>query len=500
MAVTLDTLISLCKRRGLVFQSSEIYGGLAATYDYGPLGVQFKRNIRDAWWRAMVERRDDIEGIEAAILMHPRVWEVSGHVANFNDPLVDCKSCRRRFRADHIWVAKITGPEGQDWGEVGPILASSLPEAVDGAATKKFKKKGAPEGTQIDAQTVADNPGSEVARCPDCGGDLTESRQFNLMFRTFVGPVEDKGNQVYLRPETAQGIFVNYDNVQTTMRRKLPFGIAQIGKSFRNEVTTKAFIFRMLEFEQMEMEYFVTPGSDEEWYPYWQKERLNWFKGLGVNPENLRLRDHEADELAHYSKACSDVEYKFPFGWSELEGIANRTDFDLSRHEEGSGKRLKYYDQANDRHVTPYVIEPAVGVDRCFMTFLCDSYREEELEKGKRTVLGLHPDLAPIKAAVFPLLRNRDELVTKAKKLAADLREFVPTRYDDTAAIGKLYRRQDEVGTPLCVTVDMDSLEDQAVTVRHRDTMEQERVAMDQLPRFCQDKLAAMRKELNFAD
>jgi glycyl-tRNA synthetase len=497
MALTIETIISLCKRRGFVFQSSEIYGGLASTYDYGPLGAVLKRNIKDAWWRAMVDERDDIEGLDASILMHPRVWEASGHVENFNDPLVDCKACRKRFRADRIWVVSLIGPNGEDWGEVGPIEAGSAPDAIEAAIHKEYKKKGAPEGLQTNPRTVAEVPQSKRTRCPECGGELTEAREFNMMFRTTLGAVEETGLSVYMRPETAQGIFVNFDNVQTSMRRKLPFGIAQIGKSFRNEVTTKSFIFRTLEFEQMELEYFVMPGEDMEMYDYWRNQRFNWYKRYGMNPDNLRLRDHEKSELAHYAKGCCDVEYKFPFGWSELEGIANRTDFDLKQHAKCSGKRMEYYDQPNDRHVVPYVIEPSAGVDRSLLAFLCNAYEEEQLENGPRVVMRFHPDLAPLKAAVFPLLRNRPELVEKGKALAADLRKFFPARYDDTAAIGKLYRRQDEIGTPLGITVDVESLEDQCVTVRHRDTMVQDRIPMERLAEFCTDKLNLMRQEFS---
>ena len=496
MAPTLEEIISLCKRRGFIFQSSEIYGGLASAYDYGPLGVALKRNITNAWWRSMVESRDDIEGIETTILMHPRVWEASGHVENFTDPLVDCRQCRKRFRADHLWLVRITGPEGENWGEYGPYLSQDNDEPIAAAQKKKFRKKEPPEGTKIEPISVDTLPTAAGSQCPECGGELTEAREFNLMFRTQLGSVAGSGQDVYMRPETAQGMFVNFDNVQTTMRRKLPFGIAQIGKSFRNEVTTKSFIFRTLEFEQMEMEYFVEPGADDEYYEYWRNERHAWYKRIGIRPKNLRLRDHEDKELAHYAKACCDVEYQFPFGWSELEGIANRTDFDLKRHAEVSGKRLDYFDQPNNRHLVPYVIEPAAGATRTTLAAICDAYREEELEKGKRVVLAFHPDLAPIKAAVFPLLRNRDELVEKAKGLADDLRKRFPARYDDTAAIGKLYRRQDEIGTPLGITVDVDSLEDQKVTVRHRDTMEQDRIAIDQVGRFCEDKLQAMRDEM----
>ncbi|MBN1867564.1 glycine--tRNA ligase [Candidatus Sumerlaeota bacterium] len=495
MALTIDILVSLCKRRGFVFQSSEIYGGLAATYDYGPLGIALKRNVTNAWWRAMVEQRDDIEGIESAILMHPRVWEASGHVESFHDPLVDCKGCKKRFRADHLWVAAIVGPEGQDWGTVGPVETQDKGDALEALTKKKFKKKTPPEGTRIEVRDLQEAKGAgDAFKCPECGNELTAARQFNLMFRTTLGAVEETGTDVYLRPETAQGMFVNFENIVTTMRRKLPFGIAQIGKSFRNEVTTKSFTYRTLEFEQMEMEYFVMPGTDEEWYKYWLDERYKWYRGLGMRSENMRMREHEKDELAHYARACCDVEYNFPFGWSELEGIANRADYDLKQHAKCSGKRIDYFDQPNDTHLTPYVIEPAAGATRATLAFLCDAYREGEVRGEKRVVLALHPDLAPVKAAVFPLLRNRPELVEKARAIADDLRKRFPARYDDTAAIGKLYRRQDEIGTPLGITVDVDSLEDQCVTVRHRDTMEQDRVPMERVAQFCTDKLDAMRQ------
>ena len=495
MPLTIDTMIGLCKRRGFIFQDSEIYGGLASAYDYGPLGVALKRNITNAWWKSMVEDRDDIEGIETTILMHPRVWEASGHVQNFTDPLVDCKGCKKRFRADHLWIVTITGPDGQDWGTYGPILSQDPGDAIAPAQKKKFRKKPPPEGTQF--ATVALNeetPGD--ARCPECGNELTESRQFNMMFQTTLGSVAGQGSTVHMRPETAQGMFTNFDNVLTSMRRKLPFGIAQIGKSFRNEVTTKSFTYRTLEFEQMELEYFVMPGAETEAYQYWQQERYGWYKRHGMRDDHMRLREHEQKELAHYAVACCDIEYEFPFGWSELEGIASRTDYDLKVHAEASGKRLEYYDQPSDRHVVPYVIEPAAGATRSTLAFLCDAYHEEEVRGQKRVVLKFHPDLAPIKAAVFPLLRNRPEILKNAKALAADLRRHFPARYDDTAAIGKLYRRQDEIGTPLGITVDVDTLEDQQVTVRHRDTMEQDRIPIDRVVDFCTEKLDAMRREM----
>jgi glycyl-tRNA synthetase len=415
----IDKIVSLAKRRGFVFPSSEIYGGINALYDYGPLGVELKRNIRNSWWRAMVELRDDVFGIESSIIMHPRVWEASGHVSNFTDPMVDCKQCKMRWRADHL----------------------------------------------------------ETDRCPNCGGELTEARQFNLMFKTFIGPVEDSAAQVFLRPETAQGMFVNFQNVANTTRRRIPFGIAQNGRSFRNEISPGNFIFRLREFEQMEMEYFVEPGTDDEWFAYWRQQRYDWYLSLGVRAERLRLRDHDRDELSHYSKATTDVEYLFPWGWGELEGIANRTDFDLQRHQEFSGKDLKYFDDLNQKHYLPYVIEPAVGVDRILITLMLDAYDEEEVRGETRAVLRFHPAVAPVQVAVLPLSK-KEVLVEVARPLAQELRQRFAVEYDDSQSIGRRYRRQDEIGTPLCITVDFDTLEDRAVTIRHRDTMEQVRVPL----------------------
>lgn len=428
----MDVLVSLCKRRGFIFQSSDIYGGLGSVWDYGPLGVELKNNIKQAWWRAMVWERSDMEGLDAAIFMHPLVWKASGHIDSFTDPLVDCKSCKKRFRADDL--------QNQE-------------------------------------------------SCPECGGELTEPRMFNLMFKTFMGPVEETAAIIYLRPETAQGIFVNFDNILTAMRRKLPFGIAQIGKSFRNEITPGNFIFRTREFEQMEIEFFVEPGTDQQWHEYWVQERLNWYKRFGIKAENLRLREHAPDELAHYAKACVDIEYNFPIGWSELEGIANRTDYDLRQHSQVSGKDLSYFDDEERTRYIPYVIEPSAGVDRTLLAVLNDAYREEVVKGEKRVVLEFHPALAPIKVAVFPLLKNKPQIVELAKKIAADLRPHFPTTYDDTASIGKLYRRQDEIGTPWCVTVDVQSLEDQQVTVRDRSTMQQIRIPIDRVKSFIKEKL-----------
>jgi len=428
--VELDTIASLCKRRGFIFPSSEIYGGFESTWDYGPLGVELKRNVKAAWWKAMVQERDDIVGIETSILMSPLVWQASGHASHFTDALVECKNCHKRFRVDDL----------------------------------------------------------TSTTCENCGGELTEPRQFNTMFKTFVGAVEDEALVTWLRPETAQGMFVNFDNVLTTTRRKLPFGIAQQGKAFRNEITTGNFIFRTREFEQMEMEYFCQPGTDDEWYDYWRNERLSWFHRFGIRPENIRLREYAPDELAHYSSGTTDVEYHYPWGWGELEGIAKRTDYDLRKHAEHSGKNLSYFVEETGEHIVPYVVEPAVGVDRCVLIYLLDAYREEEVRGEKRTLLRLHPYLAPIKVAVLPLSRN-EKLTPAARGVWEILRPQFMTQFDDAQSIGRRYRHQDEIGTPLCVTVDFDTLEDQAVTIRERDSMKQLRVPIANL-------IAALRERL----
>ena len=429
----MDKVVSLAKRRGFVFPSSEIYGGLESCWDYGPLGSRMKTSIKSYWMHSMTQRHANIEPVEASILMHPKVWVASGHVAEFSDPLVDCKNCRARFRADEM---------------------------------KKDPK---------DPETP----------CPNCGnkGSLTEPRAFNLMFKTFMGPLEDDSAVVYLRPETAQGSYVNFHNVQTTARHKLPFGIAQIGKAFRNEITTKNFIFRTREFEQMEMQYFVKPGDDEEWYERWKEERMAWYRGLGVREENLRFHEHGPGELAHYAKAAVDVEYQFPFGWKELEGIHNRTDFDLKRHQEHCGKNLEYFDDQSREKFIPYVVETASGCDRSFLVLLVDAYREEEIEGEKRTVLKLDPRIAPFKAAIFPLVK-RDGMPELAHEVCDDLRTAFPVFYDESGAVGRRYRRQDEAGTPFCVTIDSQTLEDRSATVRDRDTMQQERVALDKLEAY----------------
>lgn len=428
----MDKIVSLCKRRGFIFQSSDIYGGLSNTWDYGPYGVELKNNVKRAWWRSCVYERDDIFGMDAAILMHPKVWEASGHIENFFDLKSDCRSCKKRFKA-------------------------------------------------------ADLRGSK--KCPECAGELTEARPFNLMFKTYHGPVEEATNAIYMRPETAQGMFVNFLNILDSKHPKLPFGLAQIGKAFRNEITPGNFTFRTREFEQMEIEYFVRPQEAEKKYNEWIGYRLDWYFTLGLKKENLRKLQHEKDELAHYALACTDIEYNFPFGWSELEGIANRTDFDLKQHSLVSGKELKYFDDAAKERFYPYIIEPSGGVDRSVLAFLTDAYFEEKVKEDTRVVLKLHKELAPVKVAVLPLLRNRPEIVELARKISGDLKKCFITVYDDTGAIGKLYRRQDEVGTLYCVTVDVQSLEDRQVTVRDRDTMQQERVSLDRLKDYLFHKL-----------
>ncbi len=494
--VDMDTLVSLCKRRGFIFQSSEIYGGFGSAWDYGPLGVELKGNVKKVWWRDLVQKREDIVGLDASILMSPQVWVASGHVEKFTDPLVDCKSCKLRFRADDIVVWEIYGVRGNTKkflgliSEINPSRKSMSPETED-KETKLLEQQGFKRYDSGQKSFKEFGSPSKIP-CPNCGsvGTLTEARQFNTMFKTFVGPVEDDASVAYLRPETAQGIFVNFPSVQSATRRKLPFGIAQIGKAFRNEITPGNFTFRTREFEQMEIEYFVKPGTDEECFDYWVEERLSWYKRYGIREENLRLREHGPGELSHYSKRTFDIEYNFPFGWSELEGIANRTDFDLRQHAEFSGKDMTYFDEETGEHIYPYVIEPSGGVDRAALAFLVDAYHDEEVRGRKRVLLRLHRDLAPVKVAVLPLLRNRPEVVALAQEIARDLRSHFVVLYDDTASIGRLYRRQDEIGTPYCVTVDVQSLEDRAVTVRERDSMEQVRPSIAELKDMLLGKLS----------
>ena len=435
----MDTLVSLAKRRGFIFQSSEIYGGTGSVWDYGPLGVELKNNVKARWWQTMVRERDDVEGLDAAILMHPKVWEASGHVSGFSDPLVDCKACKARFRADKI---------------------------QDTACPRKPSKKPGEHG--------------------DC--QLTEPRQFNLMFKTFMGPVEDSAAVVYLRPETAQGIFVNFLNVQQATRQKVPFGIAQIGKAFRNEITPGNFTFRTREFEQMEMQFFCKPGSDERFFEEWREVRWNWWRSLGMAEDKLRFKPHE--KLAHYAKAAGDIEFLFPFGFGEVEGIHNRTDFDLTRHTEYSGKSLQVHDEETKEKYTPFVVETAAGASRGFMAFLCNAYDEETVGGEQRVVMHLHPKLAPIKVAVLPLV-NKDGMPELATALEADLRRSMKTFYDDSGAVGRRYRRQDEIGTPFCVTIDSETLTDQTVTIRERDSMEQIRLPMANVRAYVAERLLA---------
>jgi glycyl-tRNA synthetase len=429
--LTMDKLVSLCQRRGFIFPSSDIYGGLSGCWDYGPVGVELKRNVKAAWWRSIVQDRDDMLGIDTSILMNPKVWEASGHVTSFSDPLVECKNCHLRWKADDL----------------------------------------------------------KENKCPSCGGELTEERMFNTMFKTFIGPVEEDAAVVYLRPETAQGMFVNFQNAVSTGRKRLPFGIAQQGKAFRNEITTGNFIFRSREFEIMEFEYFVKPGTDEKWWNYWVEERFNWYIKLGVNKDHIKLHHKKKEDLAHYALAGADIEYNYPWGWAELEGLANRTDYDLKQHATASGKSMEYYDDETKEHYVPYVVEPSVGVDRALLVFLCDAYDEEPDKDEIRTVLHFHPDIAPIKVAVLPLSK-KEQLNALAKDVFEGIRACTTAQYDDTQSIGRRYRRQDELGTPYCVTVDFQSLEDRQVTIRERDTMDQIRVPIAAVSQTLVAKLA----------
>jgi glycyl-tRNA synthetase len=453
----MDKIISLAKRRGFIFPSSEIYGGLNSCYDYGPLGVELKNNVKRLWWKTMVQENADIVGLDSSILMHPKIWEASGHIASFTDPLVDCKKCRKRFRADHLLEAARA---------LKPQYLKEEPKDV-----------------------------SEL-KCPECAGDLTAKRDFNLMFKTFMGAVEDTASQIYLRPETAQGIYVNFENVQQSMRKKIPFGIAQIGKAFRNEITPGNYTFRTREFEQMEMQWFVNPKEADHWFEVWKERRKNWYLALGIKADNLRFRPHAKDELAHYAKAAFDVEYNFPFGWKELGGIHNRGDWDLSRHTKFSGHDFTYRDEAAGESFIPWIIETSAGADRAALAFLCDAYTEidggrtttTESNKEMEVVLRLHPALAPIKAAVLPLSK-KPELTKVAEDLLVKLSPHFMTAYDEVSSIGRRYRRQDEIGTPYCITVDFETLQDQAVTVRDRDTMKQERISLAEVAKYLQDKL-----------
>lgn len=467
----MESVISLCKRRGFIYPGSEIYGGLNGFWDYGPLGSELKRNVRDAWWRNIVQSRENVVGLDAAIIMHPKAWEASGHIGGFSDPMIDCRTCKKRYKADNFCEE-----QGKELltGENGSFI---LPEGV---------------------------------KCTSCGSvDLTEPRAFNLMFKTFVGPMEDETSVAYLRPETAQGIFVQFSNVVATSRQKIPFGIAQIGKAFRNEVNPRNFTFRSREFEQMELEFFIEPGTDKEWHTYWVNERMAWYKSIGLPPESLTFDVHPESKLAHYATACTDIAYEFPFGIQELEGVAARGNFDLSQHQKFSGKSMEYFDQDRNEKYIPHVIEPSAGVDRITLALLCNAFTEEWISKdpdskevvkaepGKqapdgyesRIVMKFAPKIAPVKVAVFPLLKNKPELVQKAREIFEQLNRYWPCFWDQAGAIGRRYRRQDEIGTPYGITVDFDSLEDNTVTLRDRDTMEQERVAIDNLVGTFHDKL-----------
>ena len=452
---TMEKIVALCKNRGYVYAGSEIYGGLANSWDFGPLGVEFKNNVKKAWWRKFVQESPYNVGLDSAILMNPQVWVASGHVGGFSDPLMDCRDCKTRHRADKL-IEDQTGvsPEGWDFGRM-----------------QEFVKE-------------------HAVKCPECGSqNFTDIRSFNLMFKTFQGVTEDAKSQIYLRPETAQGIFVNFANIQRTTRKKVPFGVAQVGKSFRNEITPGNFIFRIREFEQMELEFFCKPGTDLEWFAYWRQFCHDWLLNLGLKDENLRLRDHEPEELSFYSKATTDFEFLFPFGWGELWGVADRTDYDLTQHQNASGKSLEYFDPETNEHYLPYVVEPSLGADRVALAFLCDAYDEEVVDAAKndiRVVLRLHPALAPFKACVLPLSKKLGE---QAGKVYDELRRHFMVDYDDAGSIGKRYRRQDEIGTPFCITYDFDSAEDGCVTIRDRDTMEQQRVSIDSLVDFLEKKI-----------
>lgn len=475
----LEKIVSLAKRRGFIFQSSEIYGGLNGCWDYGPLGVEMLRNLKDAWWRAMTQR-GDIEGLDASILMHPKVWEASGHVQNFSDPMVDCRECKSRYRVDHLFAEmsekKLKSITKSLALETRDFTKEQLAELVTGMIE---------QNDSIFASLVE----QELIPCPNCGRTktFTVPRSFNLMFETYVGPVKDDSNVVYLRPETAQGIFVNFLNVMQSSRQKIPFGICQIGKSFRNEINTKNFLFRTREFEQMEMQFFCKSGSDDAFFESWRETRWNWWRGLGMPETKLRFRPHE--KLAHYAKAAGDIEFEFPFGFGEIEGIHNRTNFDLTRHQEFSGKSLQVHDEETKEKYTPFVVETAAGASRGFMAFLCNGYEEETVNDEQRVVLRLHPFLAPVKVAVFPLV-NKDGMPELANELERDLRKSMKSFYDESGAVGRRYRRMDEIGTPFCVTIDSDTLTDQTVTIRERDSMQQVRVAMSAVKGYINERLS----------
>lgn len=484
----LDQIVSLSKARGFIYQSSEIYGGLGAVYDYGPLGVELKRNIRDFWWKTMTQHHDNIVGVDAAVFMHPKVWEASGHVEGFNDPMIDDKQSKKRYKADMVieqYIEKLR-KDGKD------DEADEVQQKLDTAGSR--------EGLCEDLYDIIME---HEINAPESGAfDWTEVRQFNLMFKTHFGATSsgDDDDIVYLRPETAQGIFVNYKNVLDTSRQQIPFGIAQIGKAFRNEVVARQFVFRMREFEQMEMQYFIKPGTDREEYKKWSEKRFEWHKALGIREKNLKMEPHPEDKLAHYAVEAADIEYKFPIGWQEVEGVHNRTDFDLGRHQEYSGKKMEYFDQQNQERYVPYVIETSIGLDRCVLMTLCDAYREEEVDGDKRTVLKLHPRLAPTKVGVFPLIK-KEKLQNLAHEIAEDLKQDYNVLYDEKGSIGKRYRRQDEAGTPFCITVDFEGVEDldegeeKTVTIRYRDDMSQDRVPVSRIHEVIREKMNSWKPE-----
>lgn len=450
----MNKIVALCKRRGFIYQNSEVYGGMANTWDYGPMGVELKKNIKDTWWKNFVQERDNIVGLDSAIIMHPETWEASGHLRNFNDALIDCKTCKSRFRADHV---------------------------IEDALNIDVEGKTEDEMTEI----IHEN---EI-KCPVCGSvDWTKARSFNLMFKTFQGVVEDSTSVVYLRPETAQGIFVNFKNIVDTTRVSLPFGIGQIGKAFRNEITPGNFIFRVREFEQMELEFFVKAGEDDDWFDYWRTYPMEWLTNLGLSKDNLKYSDHPVEKLAHYSKATTDILFKFPFGWEELWGIANRTDFDLNAHIKQSGKKLTVFDNEKGEHIVPYVIEPSVGVDRLLLAFLVEAYTEDVVDGAERVYLNLKPEIAPIKAAVFPLTK-KEPLTEMAKEIYNKLNKVFNVEYDQSGSIGKRYRRQDEIGTPYCITVDFDSIDDRKVTIRDRNTLNQDRIDIEKVKDYLIEKI-----------
>lgn len=483
---SLDKIVSLAKARGFIFQSSDIYGGLGAVYDYGPLGVELKRNIQDLWWKAMTQQHENIVGVDAAIFMHPKVWEASGHVEGFNDPMIDDKQSKKRYRADMLIEGHIAKLRSDDKAEE----ADELQQQLDTAGSRK--------GLCEDLHEIIIE---QEIRAPESGAfDWTNVRQFNLMFKTQFGATSSGSEEddiVYLRPETAQGIFVNFKNVMDTSRQQIPFGIAQMGKAFRNEVVARQFVFRMREFEQMEMQYFVEPGTDVEQYERWLEERINWHHKLGIRPNKLRTHPHPEDKLAHYAEAAADIQYEYPIGWQEVEGIHNRTDFDLTQHAEYSGKKLEYYDQQQQKRYTPYVIETSVGLDRTVLMALCDAYREEEVDGDTRTVLKLNPKIAPTKVGIFPLIK-KDKLQDLAHKITQELREDYNVLYDESGSIGKRYRRQDEAGTPFCITVDFDGVESEGedtVTIRYRDDMTQDRVVVSRIKEVISEKMSSWKVE-----